>query len=640
MSAIGDGFGLSARNRNRNGRQFHERQYYGSQNEVDQDGDKIGRNQPKRNGILSFSSKFYISLVLTLVIVISISQVFLFHYYFASNTNKFSSNKTQSFAFEQWHCLYPGLDDVFELAQKFGVDLVVVDPDLIGSLGIKDTNIVGHQSNQVDAISSKQTPSFSEPSKRTNQESPYKTIVHFTAINETSGGQPSLKLFYNALKNNGYIIMKYVDSSQLMQPEVYRRASHLFDDMPLDGVYEHKYSHDSNSQHNSMDYFTGNHLDPHENEVSKIYTEFITHIFILNRTQSIELRNNKQLCNNNLAARFTVIHVFVLYNYEYSPSKQWIQPGLVMDEIDKHKLLSYNVHSFDFRIPIEQYYIHQKRKVIDLTRPFNNRKSRRKRSLDRIRILKPGKGSLLVYANNSYVHCKKSQFNITGLVDNEKRLSNYLTTLDNIKPIDNREHHEFIVDQLVTALHFMDTFSKTYGNFTFWITGSSLLAYHKFCDLAIQQTYDLEAGMYVTNKLGDNMYNLEIGLYSEEMNPIMLDDLAKANNIGIVMISDWRKSSTLISFQFKECPNVIFNLYLYELRKDFHQYHYITRSSMIISHKFNKRPKTKRHLNNLDSGHHVFNTNDLDLCWTCIENLKPFRVPCNVYEHLRRIYII
>lgn len=640
MSAIGDGFGLSARNRNRSGHKSERLQYYGSQNEVDEDDDDDDQiRPPKRNRIPSFSSKFYISLVLTIVIVISISQVFLFHYYFASNTNKFS-NKTQNSAFELWHCLYPGLDDVFELAQKFGVDLVVVDPDLIGSLNIDDTNIVGPQTDgQVAASSQKQTPSFSEPSKRTNQETPYKTIVHFTAINETSGGQPSLKLFYNALKNNGYIILKYVDSSQSMQPEVYRRASHLFDDMPLDGVFEHKYSHDSNSQHNSMDYFTENHLDSHENEVSKIYTEFITHIFILNRTQPIELRNNKQLCINN-QARFTVIHIFVLYNYEYDPSKQWIQPGLVMDEIDKHKLLSYNVHSFDFRIPIEQYYVHQKRKVIDLMRPPSNRKSRRKRSLDKIRILEPENGSLLTYANNSYVHCKKSQFNITGLIDNEKRISNYLATLDGIKPIDDKEYREFVVDQIVTALYFMDTFSKTYGNFSFWITGSSLLAYHKFCDLATQQTYDFEAGMNDTNKLGDNMHNLEIGLFTEEMNATMLDDLAKANNIGIVMMSDWRKSSTLISFQFRECPNVIFNLYLYELRKDFHQYYYITRSSMTMSHKFNKRPKTKRHLNILDFGHHVFNSNDLDLCWTCIEHLKPFRVPCNVYEHLRRIYII
>lgn len=598
------------------------------------DNDKY--KQPNRKRILLFTSKFYISLLLTLVIVISISQVFLFHYYVSINTNS-GKRQAEQYAFEEWHCLYPGLDDILDLAQRFGVDLVVIDPDLVGSLNKKGANIGG---NQNESTMSKQILSFSQPSK-ISQESTYKTIVHFTAINETSGGQPSLKLFHNALKNNGYITIKYIDTSQLMQPEVYRRASHLFDDMPLDGVWEHKFSHDSNSQHNSIDYYTEKiHLDSHEDEVSKIYTEFITHIFIVNRTQSIDSSTNKQICKNQ-ARQFTVIHIFVLYNYDYSPSKQWIQPGLVMDEVDKHKLLRYNVHSFDFRIPIEQYYIHQKKKVISLVSPIGTKKERKKRYLNKMRILDPENGSLLSYINNTYIHCKKSQFNISGSVENPNKINKYLSTLDNIKPISDREDRELLINQLATAFHFMNTFSTTYGNFSFWITGATLLAYYKHCDLAIKPTqFNLEARDSNAMR-GEDIYNLEIGLFSDEVSAAMLDDLSKANNIGIVMMSDLRKSGSVISFQFKECPIVLFNLYLYEFKKDLFQYYFTTRNSMVMSHKSNKRSKLKRNsARELDIGHHVFNTNDLNLCWTCLEHFKPFRVPCNVYEHLRRIYII
>lgn len=587
--------------------------------------------QPNRKRILLFTSKFYISLLLTLFIVICTSQIVLFHYYVSVSTN---SIKTRNYSFEDWHCLYPGLGDIFELAQKFGLDLVVIDPDLVRSLENEETNIGGTQN---ESTKTKQLPTFTQPLKR-GQESTYKTIVHLTAINETSGGQPSLKLFYNALKSNGFSTMKFVDTSQLMQPEVYHRASHLFDDMPLEGVWEHKYSHDTNSQHESTDSTPETHSDSHENEISKIYTEFITHIFILNRTQSLDLSSTKQLCNNQ--ARFTVIHIFVLYNYNYNPSEQWIQPGLVMDEVDKHKLLRFNVHSFDFRIPIEQYYIHQKSETISLVSSTGFGKDYRKRSLKRIRILRCGNGGLLRYANNTYTHCEKSQFNIRGLIDNSGRISNYLSDLDSIKPIGNREDHRLLVAQLTTAFHFMDTFSKTYGNFSFWITGATLLAYHKHCDLAVEFASNRQIEG-TANKQTDNIYNLEIGLFSDEMNATMLEDLAKANNIGIVMLSDWRKSNTMIRFRFKECPKVVFSFYLYELRKNYFQQYFITRNSMITSNKSNRRSKLKRRsTNEPDAGHHVFNTNDLNLCWTCIEHFKPFRVPCNVNEHLRRIFIV
>lgn len=591
-----------------------------------------GNKRTSRKKII-FSSKSYVAAGLTLVITISIIQVFLFHYYIGFNSR--ISDGSQTFAFEDWHCFYPGLDDIHELAQKFGVDLVVVDPDLINLLERRRTN----SEDRLNDANRSLALTFSEPSKR-NQESTHKTIVHLAAINETSGGQPNLKLFYNALKNNGYTTLKYVDSSQSMQPEVYRRASHLFDDMPLEGIREHKYSHDTSLLHSSIDEPSKYNLDPHDgDEVSKIYTEFITHIFILNRTEPIEVpKNDQSFCNNDRhdEARFTVIHVLVLYNYDYNPTEKWIQPGLVMDEIDKHKLLKFNVHSFDFRIPVEQYYIHEKRQVLSVTRP--PKVNRRKRSLESIRILEPNKNSQLNYINNSYLHCKASQFDIRGLRDNQKRVSNYLLSLDNSKPISIRESRRFIINQLITAFQFMDTFSSTYGNFSYWITGSTLLAYYKHCDLAIQPISD--SMLSDNNKPEDVIWNLEFGLFSAEVNTNILEDLAGARNIGIVMMSDWLKAEALISFYFRECPNIIINLYLYELKKDFYQYYFITRNSMTMNHKFTKRLKSKNYLSNFNVGHHVFNTDNLNLCWTNIEKFKPFRVPCNVYDHLRRIYVI
>lgn len=591
---------------------------------------------------LILSSRFYLSIGITLTLITT--QLLLIHYIIGlSSTRKlFNFYEVDDVPIgRDWDCICPGFSDIRSLADRFGVDLVVVDPDLLNSLERDSSTSRIIDDNVID---------FSRPSKR-YQESTDKTIVHLAAINETSGGQPNLKLFYNALKNNGYTVLMYQDTSQIMQPEVYRRPSHLFDDMPLDGVRWHKYSHDSTFLHEESAR-THEEYDSeasHEDEVSKIYTEFISHIFILNTTQfSDQMHEKWLLCNLGSNLRhFTVIHIIVLYNYDYDPSNWWIQSSLQMNEMDKHKLLSYRVHSFDFKIPIEETYLHEKRSIVSVIKPGARNDRKKRSSEDHVRVFEPPGDRLLSYANNSYVFCKPAQFNITGLIDNSRRMSNYLTELDNTRLITEIEGSEFIHAQLSIALQFMDTFSRAYGNFSYWITGSSLLAYHKHCSLAVVSE------LFTANKLrltdqqnlteeysSENiLINLELGLFSSEVNDSVLSDLSNANVIGVIMMSDWRKTNSPITFQFRDCPNLLFNLYLYDLKKDFYQYYFATRSTMTMMHKFNKKQRIDSS-KTLSYGHHVFGTNNLNLCWTRSDNLSLFRIPCNVHDHLRRIYII
>lgn len=609
----------------------------------DSDQSQVARS-PRAN--LIFSSRFYIAIVVTLILIAS--QLLLIHYIISSTRARklFTPyHSDDGGRMEQdWDCICPYFSDVRNLANRFGVDLVVVDPDLLKSLELDSGDL---PNSDVDTVID-----FSRPSKQ-YQESTDKIIFHLAAINETSGGQPNLKLFYNALKNNGYTVLKYHDTSQVMQPEVYKRPSHLFDDMPLDGVRWHKYSHDSSflqdeSVKTHDDYYP--EASQHGDEVSKIYTEFISHIFILNTTQiyNEEFKENLRICNHQLGStQFPVIHILVLYNHDHDPSRWWIQSSLQMNELDKHKLLSYKVHSFDFKVPIEETYIHEKRIIVNKVKPGSSRARLKRSSENQIRVFEPEGDRLLRFVNNSYVFCKLNQFNISGSIDNPRRMSNYLIELDNTRPLTELEDVESIRSQLNVALQFMDTFSKAYGNFSYWITGGSLLAYHKHCSLAVVPELFAANKMRLTDKQVSEMeyssenilINLELGLFSSEVNDSILNDLANANAIGVIMMSDWSKTNSPITFQFRDCPNLLFNLYLYELRKDFYQYYFVTRNTMTMMHKFNKR-QTIDNSRTLSYGHHVFNTNNLNLCWTRCDNLNPFRIPCNIHDHLRRIYII
>lgn len=625
-----------------------------------------------RNEII-FSSKFYISLALTILIVIT--QIFLFHFYIGLRgsglkriprigglqfaISSFSQGGQQS-NFKSsgrfWECKYPGLNEVLDLAAKYELVLVLVDPDLLEALEQLIDETKGEE----------ELPQFSQPFKRNQESTPgHKSIVHFALVNETSGGQPNIKLFYNALKHNGYTALKYDDASQLMQPEVYHRSSRLFDDMPLDAIREHhlKHSrHEADKKNHPVleaaeNQFYGDeavqptsgHFDEEDDKVSKIYTEFIAHLFILNQTK---LTNNDDANCNQKHKQTMVIHIFVLYNYEYNVENQWIQPGLVMDEVDKHKLLAYNVHSFDFKVPIEHYHIHEKRRVVSVTLDSSKYRTekagRRKIAPTMLHLFEPEGDRMLRYANNSYSHCKSSKFNISGLIDNSRRMSNYLKSLDTFSPIKESQARDILHQQLVLAFQFMNTYSRAYGNFNYWITGSSLLAYHRHCDLAcipsdsptsdsLYETGDIYAN--ISKVLEDVVVNLELGVFSNEVNESVLYDLANAQAIGVVMQADWQKTNSApIIFRFQDCPNLIFNLYVYELRRDFHQYYFITRTTMTLRHRFKKRARYEAA--EATVGHHVFTANNLNLCWTRIGDSHPIRIPCNVYDHLRRIFIV
>lgn len=572
------------------------------------------------------SSNFILAILVTILIIFA--QVFLFHYYIGISSINLEG-KTKKF--DHWNCLYPGLSGVYSLAQKFDVDLVIVDPDLLRSIKRE----VSNEKNSIYEVQ----PQFSIASKRV-QETRQKTVIHLAAINETSGGQPNLKLFHDSLKHNGYTILSYVDNSHFMQTEVYRRLPHLHDDVKITNINGHRYYNDLDDKHSleAEEMEEESLHNAHPNRVSKIYTEFLSHIFILNYThpqRDISSKVDRTDCWNSydgITNPFIVIHVVVLYNYEYNPSGQWIQPSLIMDEMDKHKLLRYGVHSFDFAIPIDRYYLHRKRPVMSVVKASDQAKQTKEKFL----VFDPSGDGLLSYVNNSYIHCAASKFYIGGLIEDPKRYSNYLKALDSSSPMLDPGNQEFLTEQVATAIQFIDTYSKTYGNFSYWITGSTLLAYYKFCELALvphRHVVDFEEGSIDPSK---NVINLELGFFSSEVTADILDDLAEATNIGVTMISDWQKPNSIIIFKLLSCPNIIFYMYPYKLRNDFSQSYFITTNTMTYTHKFNKRSQVK----NTSNGHHIFHTDNLHLCWTRLNNIYPFRVPCNIHDHLRRIYLI
>lgn len=545
------------------------------------------------------SSRVFISAILASVILLC--QLLLFHYYYWTISNQYVGHQNP---LETIYCTHELLFGIQRLALQSDVELVLVDPDVVEST---DKYHMGNSNVEF---------SFSKKS----QESTHKSILHFAAVNETSGGQPNLKLFHESLKNNGYIILQY-DSNRPMQPEVYRRESHLFDG------------------HHEL------HGDKSE-KISKIYTEFIAHIFVLNRTSLPEKSQDSYRCNKQLhqrEARTTVIHIFVLYNYEHNPENQWIQPALQMDELDKHKLLTYNVHWVDFRILIEHHYLHPKRLIASIS--IANKRQIERQPMHSIRVFEPETDRLLSYANNSFVDCEISPFNLKGLIDSRRRYGKYSTMLDGAKPEPEGDMKTQLQYQIDLALQFMSTYSNVYGNFSHWLTGSSLLSYLKFCDLAIVLDGQTLAGDNdVDDLVREPIINLELGVFASEFNESILEGLANATNIGVKMISDWRRPNRMIQFKLADCPNVLYRIYVYELHEDFYQYYFITQNSMILNQKRKRKRSTKVKINedgSTDWGHHVFGLHNLELCWTQFKGIsKPFRVPCNIHDHLRRIYIV
>lgn len=616
---------------------------------------------------LVYPSKIKLALAITAVVIIS--QIVIFHYYVGvdhsillKSQRSLASLDIKLAQDEQWLCSsLPHLVHIINTAKQYNVDLALIDPDFINLISL---SINPDGALKSDDVSFSKRPNGSGTSRLLQQTDKNKSVIHIAAINGTSGGQPSLRLFFNALKHSHYVINKYEDVSETMQPEVYLRPIHLFDDD--DGQAG------SDRAKSSHLFVPGQGVGEEEKVVSKIYTEFITHLLIVNRTVATETIRPCLDPRGGKASPFVVIHILVLYDHEYDPDNYWIQSSLHLDELEKHKLLSYGLHSFDFKIPLQEYYIHKKRPLTSIESQLAV-KSNIMRSLKGLKLFSRG-DRFLRFTDNKYSHCKQCKFNITGLMDNSKRPSKYLMLLDTANPLQKSLFKDEIMNQLAIAFKFMQVFSSTYGKFNYWITGSTLLSYYKFCELVIApsaQFLDRAPASFsrssrakrTNQEYGDDLLedtdestsqtlekdqiiNLELGVFANELNMTMLEDLSKAHLIGVTMISDWRKPNGHISFHVNDCPNLIFNLYPYELRRDFYQYYYVTRNSMILNHKFRKKRSSP--LSSLDNSsstikgehHHVFTTDNLELCWTRIDRFHQFKIPCNIYEHLRRIYLI
>lgn len=513
---------------------------------------------------------------------------------------------------QDWDCMYPALTGVYHAAQRAGVDLVVVDPDLLDVIDNSKSGV--NPKPKIKPIFRASQDSFKELG--------HKNIIHLAAINETSGGQPSLKTFVNDLKNQGYYMLKFEETSQTMLPEVYRRLPHLFDDMPMDRLSNHEFTHEFGSPHMSNVAHASefDHQQYKEDSLYKIYTDFLAHLFILNITNPTNAyKNERKQCEPKEQGIFVPIHIMVLYNFAHDPSTKWIQPSLTLDEIEKHKLLEYNVHYIDFRVPIIHNYIHDRRQATDFPKPQTKNKHK-PRHQEKIRIFEPRGNRYLQYINNSYIHCQPTKFGISSS-DDYLHLTGYLKQLEISKPKVDYD----ILKQLNTIIHFMDTFSKAYENFSYWLTGSALLAYHKFCTIPLDISTDIKQ-LYI---------DIEFGLFGNELNSSILNDLANARSIGVNMQSDWRVHNSPITFRLHDSPKFLVKLYIYKSKKDPSGYRYETENSMIYT-----RPRKKgKSIKNREQIH-VFSEENLNLCWTKVEYLPLIRVPCHVHEHLRRIYII
>jgi hypothetical protein len=620
---------------------------------------KLG-SQRRQN--LVRSSNFLYALLITAIIILA--QLFIVHYYIGNTTRRqrfFSSGnanrESNLLSKSHWFChSFLHLNRIAELANKFQVELIIVDPDLLELLDDK---------NDSSTTDDGQPASVGRGSK-TKQEASHKTMIHLAAINETSGGQPNLKLFYNALKEH-YHVIKYHDASETMAAEVYNQQPHQLDDVHFDAIQDsNRLEHEQHEALNAVDF-----------EISKIYTEFIAHLFIVNVSgpigsvpaEWISPKNCLRSETGHNSEPFIVLHLFVLYNYEFQPGEKWIQSSLLLDEVERHKLLAYGVHLVDFKVSLDHYYVHDKRKTSNLFEASSLASPLKpERPMNRLKILEPE--NLLSYANNTYLHCKQSAFNISALVNENRQISRYLKTLDAAKPLKSSRYRTILLDQLSIALQFMNVFSKSYGNFSFWITGSTLLAYHKFCQLiaitrsgksidSFESTTEddqllLSMDDYEEQVLNENnMLDFELGLFESELNSTMLHDLSKANMIGVTMISDWREpeKNGLVSFHVKDCPNLLFNLHFYRLKRDSYRQYYVTNDNMIYNHKIRRRKSLKDQKpagqvspavmaeSSGVNGYHMFTARNLELCWTRLDLLEPFRVPCDAHDHLLRIYV-
>lgn len=610
------------------------------------------------------TKSFAVAIVTTATIVII--QLILFHIYIGFNI--FDENHVlRSDQDNQFKLMINKLDDILKVSQQFNLEIVLIDPHLLSDIEYADSKYHNPKRN-IKATSN----------QKRNQEHQREAVVHLAIVNETSGGQPNIKMFTDALKASGYSTLQFHEKSSFVGPEIYTLPIEKLDSLSYDGIKE---------QHNHLELYTQSFNSKNQgsknnitNYISKVYTEFLSHLFILDKHISINnegsTKSHKQLLIPTDASHQHsdttnskvpilkvlpfVIHVLVLYNFEFNPATFWVQPALSLSDQEKHTLLSYSVHSFDFKIPLEYNYLHRKL----FTKPIVTQNVRSE-SIKVIRAFHKAEQETqpahLSFVNNSFIECRKENFNIVAQIQHlhgeHKLVTNYLIGLDKSAPLMSRSSSyirtselENLIDQLATAMQFMTTYSSSYSNFSFWLTGSSLLNYHKFCNLVVDvRTKSVSENnssrfKYKLNENNDDDYmnyqllpridlmiNIEIGVYENEFGNDAFEDLASSREIGVVIISKLSKDRLYFSFRLKECRNIVFHIYLYSKRNlDYESALMTNENKFVKSYSRNKRQPL---------GRHIFLKENLILCLTHLADIGMFRVPCNINDHLSRIYI-
>lgn len=548
---------------------------------------------------------------LAITAVVVVAQLVLFHLYVGFRLDAAVARKLLTGgkwrADERLERALAALGELADLATGLGVQLVLVDEQLLARVRARR-----HQ--QTEAELATDTPS----QRRLRQEARADTVVHLAIVNETSNGQPNIKRFADELRAR-YLTMQFAEGLATMQAEVYKLSAGQLDALAVDGLAEDAAGGRwrAHAPHNSQERPTDSlgPWEPHESEgISKVYTEFLTHVFVLAKSKR-EHDNDEpheaagggkrlSVASQNAARKPApierlpwVAHIVVLYNFEPSPGRLWIQRALALDEARKHRLLAFDVHAFDFQLGIQNSYLHAKRPLGELADS-----EQLPRRLAGLKVF----ASPLNFANNSYVHCEPTNLALAG--------ASHLT------PAREPPDVERLADELATGVQFMDMFARAYGNFSFWLTGASLLSYYRSCELA------------AAGKRRGPPVSVEWGLFASEFDATAFNDLATAADIGVSLVSARPRGGATrrtLAFTLADCPHLIFRLFLYELRLDG------ARGAFFVSPPMTGGASGQRRRAEQD---HTFAPASLQLCLTHLPEVGLFKVPCDAREHLQRIF--
>lgn len=619
----------------------------------------------------------YISILLTVTLILA--QVILFHIYvgfdFSNSNHKMKSWQANELSnvIKQVSTVLTQLDEVLQLAAKFELDVLLTDSHLIDKLNYisMSTSENKQGSTQYSTRTQQQTQSkVGQENGKQNQEPKLDSIIHLAIVNETSGGQPNIQLFAEALKSELNFLKLQFDeqSGELLAPEVYEVPISKLNAYSSNELLEQR-------QQNSL--------------ISKVYSQFVSHIFVLAKLPTESA--TKRTANNTSDKRANklrieshdsklnkipkshrllfVVHLFVLYNFD---DNFWIQHPLELDEMQKHKLLSFNVHSFDFKIGTDFHYLHEKRDLQSLSLSAFGAKS----ELKYLNSFIDNKYKALSYENNAFICCKAFNFSIEasrdhhssenvlldfilggniGSVENRaiagldslqvKTINTNKATSKYMKSLDKTELDQIqgssIEQQLATAVQFFAAFSQTFGNFSYWLTGASLLDYHKFCSLSTNSNQ-----RNLNTNSSYEFVKLEFGVFESEFGDNAFEGLRDASDIGVVLLTNLTQAAQQFSFQLvSDCPKVVFHVYLHSMHEVPGKGSFFT-SPLMTRHKINhrslKRLKVTRAKVIASSEAHIFPRDYLTLCFTNLKLASSsflVKVPCFILEYLRRIFV-